>query len=428
MLTLRNKIQVAPSVNNTNDKKESFQKRLYTNSNILRIVLHKPIRENISLDTWYRIDMKLVTEMGLTTDRHASPIQVSCNVLYKNNFCHGKFRIQTRPVAEDAWDPEVAKSEGFNAYNPIGGIEYKIDSYDDDGNDHSIPFYITLNANKRKDILPLTVGPFFINSASGIEGWQETSENINELEGQQYRTLSSSLSDSTTYFLLKEQWDFGTPGKIWDSAIIMTNVLLSVCQADPTYLSNKRLLDLSAGTGYIGLSIAQYYQNRPQYQSPNIVLTDLKEALSLIDQNRKLNNIEQSSHLEITPLSWGDKIEADNIVGGSNEPLDIIIASDVLYNVAHFPNLISTFLHLSTKDTVIYFGYKQRGLTHEEEVLFFDQCRQYFDIVQIVHIHGQVIQSDTPVKIYKMQLRQSTRSQQFYMLPILKQLLLKINW
>ncbi|CAO3648168.1 unnamed protein product [Mucor hiemalis] len=418
MLALRNKIQVVPSVYN-NEKNESFQKALYTNANIFRIVLHKPVREKIAFNKWYRIDMKLVTEMGLTTDRHALPIQVNCNVLYNNKFGEGRFKIQTRPVTEDAWDPEVAKSEGFNPYNAIGGIEYKIDQGEIDK-----PFYISLFANKRKDILPLTVGPFFINNESGIEGWQETNEKMNELEGQQYRTLASSLSDNTC-FLLKEQWDFGTPGKIWDSAIVMTNVLLGVCQLDPTYLSNKRVLDLSAGTGYIGLSIAQYYQNRPQHQSPYIVLTDLKEALNLIDQNRKLNNIEQSNHLEITPLSWGDKAEANNIIRDNNE-LDIIIASDVLYNVAHFPSLISTFLHLSNKNTIIYFGYKQRGLTYEEETMFFDQCKQFFDTTKIVHIQGQVIQSDTPVQIYKMQLHQAKN--QFYTLPFLKQLLLKINW
>jgi hypothetical protein len=89
------------------------------------------------------------------------------------------------------------------------------------------------------------------------DNWLNAEETINQLEKQQYRTLKSSLSNST-YFLLKEQWDFGTSGKIWDSAIVMTQILIDLFASNSHHFSNKHILDLSAGTGYIGLYIAQY--------------------------------------------------------------------------------------------------------------------------------------------------------------------------
>lgn len=140
--------------------------------------------------------------------------------------------------------------------------------------------------------MPLTVGPIYIKNDNEMGDWSDNRiETINELERQHYRSLQSSLS-SDTYFLLKEQWDLGTPGKIWDSAIVVTQILINLFAADPNHFSDKRILDLSAGTGYIGLSIAQYYQKHNTKKSPKIVLADLEEALDLIDQNRKLNNMD----------------------------------------------------------------------------------------------------------------------------------------
>lgn len=378
---------------------ESFSKPLYRNSNLLRVVLHRPIENSIKLNKWYRIDLKLVTEMGLLMDQHPYLIKLTCKVLVKNKFSLDTHQIECRPISEDAWDPDAARSEGFHPRKPIGGIEYRINSNAAIQHD---PFYISLtrtSAMNVTNILSLTVGPIYIQDNNIEQNWSPTKNN---LEGQQYRTLQSSLSNST-YFLLKEQWDFGTPGKIWDSAIVMTNILLKIFAMNSNHLSNKRVLDLSAGTGYIGLSIAQCHQD--SIDPPHIILTDLKEALDLIEQNRELNNIQKSPHLSIKALSWGNKEEAQNIT--RDGLLDIIIASDVLYNVVHFPSLISTFRHLCGQSTIIYLCYKQRGLTLGEEKSFFNQCKKYFRITQLENIEQQQLkqfENATAVKIYKVQL------------------------
>lgn len=367
---------------------DSFSKPLYRNSNLMRIVLHRRIENSIQLTKWYRIDLKLVTEMGLVMDQHPHLIKLTCHILVNNKF--SPHQIDCRPISEDAWDPDAAKSEGFLPHKPIGGIEYRINTA------LQVPFFYLSLKTHVSNVLALTVGPIYIQ----VRNEQTQSPRPNDLEGQQYRALKSSLSNST-YFLLKEKWNFGTPGKIWDSAIVMTDILFKIFAADPTHLSNKRVLDLSAGTGYIGLSMAQCYQECEQ--PPHIILTDLEEALDLIEENRVLNNIEESSHLSIETLSWGNKEEADKITRGG--ALDIIIASDVLYNVVHFPSLISTLCDLCDPSTTIYLCYKQRGLTLQEEKSFFHQCKKHFCISQLENIEQQQLENTTAVKIYKLWLR-----------------------
>ncbi|KAG2234045.1 putative methyltransferase-domain-containing protein [Thamnidium elegans] len=393
---------------------ESFSKSLYKNCNLLRIVLHRSIENNIVLNKWYRIDLKLVTEMGLLMDQHPHFIHLTCKLLIKNKF-NLQHLIDTRPIAEDAWDPEVAQSEGFHCYKPIGGIEYRINA--SAAAIQSTPFYITLitssSVTTAAQILPLTVGPIFIAETQPERDWYPD----NLLEGQQYRALQSCLSEST-YFLLKEQWNDGTPGKIWDSAIVMTKIFLKLFANDSNHLSNKRILDLSAGTGYIGLSIAQFYQSNQHISPPQIILTDLPEALNLMEQNQLLNHI-QSSHLDIVSLCWGNKMQAQDIT--NQGPLDIIIASDVLYNVVHFSSLISTLRHLCHQNTIVYLCYKQRGLTAKEENSFFSSCKKYFSVRQLKNIEQlqlKQFENTMTVRIYKLQLHSQ---------PLWGQLLLKLT-
>lgn len=381
-----------------------FQKTLYKNAHLLRIVLHKPIQQHIQLDKWYKIDLKLVTEMGLLVNKHQHTIQLSCQVLI-NNTLEPTFPIQIRPVSEDEWHPEVAQSMGFLASKAVGGLEYRITS-SQTATLTSGPLYLSLQVtddkqNNSPTILPLTVGPVCLQEPlAHSQNW--TKKELGDLEQQQFRALKTRQYN---YFLLKEQWDAGTPGKIWDSAIVMTDIFKTIFETNPYQLSNKRILDLSAGTGYIGLSLAQLYQQQ-SIEPPNVTLTDLPEALQLIKQNQILNNIQTTPYLNIEPLSWGNKREAEAIL--ANSKLDIVIASDVLYNVDHFPELLSTLQNLCSEHTCIYLCYKQRGLTVQEERSFFEQCKIKFHTT-----HLKQFKHETGVKIYL--LRKKPRFIKHYM-------------
>lgn len=389
---------------------DHFFKRLYTNSNLPRIILHRPIQQRITYGTWYRIDLRLVTEMGLTINSHDAPITLSCHMLMN---CSGYYKhvtiLKSRAISsENAWEPEVAKSEGFKAQHSIGGLEYRLTTFQHIPEDQ--PFFITLQVtDQESNILPLCVGPVWVSNEKhdilekNGDGWAH--ERIQQ-EQQQCRLLKAGQD---RYFLVKEQWDDGVPGKIWDSALVLADLL----NKNYNLLVGKRILDLSAGTGYIGLAIAQLFQSLPdeerQKGCPHITLSDVHQALDLIMANQRLNNIHDSEYLKIEPLHWGNKSDIKKIC--SKQPgngFDIIIASDIIYRKDDFVNILSTFRQLCSPNTIIFMGYKPRGLKQNEEKEFFNTCDKYFD-VQLIDYTKQDMDATMyhrmGVKLYRLQLK-----------------------
>lgn len=107
-------------------------------------------------------------------------------------------------------------------------------------------------------------------------------------------------------------------------------------------------------------------------------MTDLPHALDLIYQNRSSNHLE--GYTEIQALTWGNYSDVERLL--RRGPIDIIIASDVLYEPSSFSKLVETldWLSATVKDIDIFLGYKRRGLSREDEQSFFNICAEKFDI------------------------------------------------
>lgn len=121
---------------------------------------------------------------------------------------------------------------------------------------------------------------------------------------------------------------------------------------------------------------------------PEIVLTDLEEALPLMKCNQRLNHITNSSRLSFKRLRWGSKKDIDKVslnIPLSQKPFDYILVLDVLYNARDFPALITTFCQLLDKNenAKIIMGYKPRGLKQSEENMFFNECMLHLTIEQL---------------------------------------------
>lgn len=165
----------------------------------------------------------------------------------------------------------------------IGGLEYQLITSQHIPKDHS--FFITLQLkNHEPNILPLCVGPVWVDNekqkmADKNDGWAY--EHIQQ-EQQQYRPLKT---EKDRCLLIKEQWNDSVPGKVWDSALVLADLLTK----NYNLLVSKRILDLSAGTGYLGLVIAQLFQSLPdeerQKDCSHITLSDVYPALDLIKIN-----------------------------------------------------------------------------------------------------------------------------------------------
>ncbi|CAG8671615.1 3158_t:CDS:2, partial [Acaulospora morrowiae] len=186
------------------------------------------------------------------------------------------------------------------------------------------------------------------------------------------------------YLLIKELWDVGIPGKVWDSAFIVVQMFKDRIFQDPRIFRGKRILDLSTGTGFAGLYLASLVAslsrsgNEEHKFKTSVILTDLEHALNLIRANYTLNKklLESKDEviIEIKSLKWGDRSKAKNL-----GVIDYVIASDVVYEPDLFDSLIQTFVTVCTPGrTKIYLGYKRRGLTVVEEKKFFAKLQKKF--------------------------------------------------
>lgn len=121
----------------------------------------------------------------------------------------------------------------------------------------------------------------------------------------------------------------------------------------------------------------QIYKENKEYL-PQITMTDLTHSLDLIYQNRASNHLDD--YTEIQALAWGNHKDVQQLL--TKGPIDIIIASDVLYEPSSFSKLVETldWLSAAAENIDIFLGYKRRGLSREDEQSFFNICAEKFDI------------------------------------------------
>ncbi|KAF9356402.1 Methyltransferase-like protein 21A [Mortierella sp. AD094] len=268
-----------------------------------------------------------------------------------------------------------------------------------------VTFWISISSERDQGIVPLVLGPLTISLDT--RRVDDTRQVLRPISIPQRNGLSRRI------MLLKETWNNVPQGRVWDSAFILIDIFSkkvthNLYQSAPSVFAGKRILDLSAGTGLLGIFLAGLAQvelessrgssilssqtgsitplscNSPTPPCTTVMLTDLADALGLINFNVSSNwdRIAPNINIVAKELAWGATHLAQLGVG----ELDIVIASDVVYEVDSFKSLLETLCGLCTPGrTTLYLGYKRRHLTEDKESHFFDGIKNKFNVVETLH-------------------------------------------
>ncbi|KAG0073481.1 Methyltransferase-like protein 21D [Podila epicladia] len=456
---------------------------------LFRVLAKGFLHSEITEGEWKTIYLELVDEFknfkglpDLSLDAGQDVIPIDCHLLFEeNNSDSGsggqdpnntiidhhnatiaqQLTLQVREMQSTQWnDAESLPFPGIGR-NLSGGLEFRILRNDVRGcsRGKKMPSSCWIKIScpavlpQIGTVVPLVLGPFSIKTltTSSVRDFSTADCSheiyrpiqIHALEfvpGPGSTTLASDaeveVQATTRTMLLKEIWNNFVPqGRIWDSAFVMNDYFSKVVYdgvdrgATPLF-ARKRILDLSAGTGVLGLCVAGLAQleqdasvilslcptavlprlssrcpstaaplrsgfvhyNKGLAPHTSVIMTDLDEAMGLLKLNIQVNRprIAPGVALETRKLEWG------------SEPppgaFDVVLASDVVYQPHLLEQLLKTLHDLCTPGvTKIYLGYKPRGMDPIQEMEFFATLRHDFRVYELkLDFNVRILQLSMP--------------------------------
>lgn len=160
-----------------------------------------------------------------------------------------------------------------------------------------------------------------------------------------------------------EDQRLGIAGHAWPGG----RALLSFVAAHLDILRCQRILELGAGTGLLGIGCDLLLQRASSSAEHTVFVTDVGEAVPLMEQNVQLNGASRTTAAE---LVWG---RTDVLQFGA--PLDVVIMAEVAYIKENFSDLAATLASLCGPKTVVIHGYRLREACGSP--LFFDELTKF---------------------------------------------------
>ncbi|XP_029450794.1 EEF1A lysine methyltransferase 3 [Rhinatrema bivittatum] len=135
----------------------------------------------------------------------------------------------------------------------------------------------------------------------------------------------------------------GVAAPVWEAAL----TLCGYFEAEKMNFSGKKVIELGAGTGIVGILAVLL--------GGNVTITDLPHALKQIQEN-VLSNVpyHYPAQPRVCALAWGqdqDSFPTD---------YDFILGADIVYLKETYPLLIRTLRHLCGSQCTIYLSSKMR--------------------------------------------------------------------
>lgn len=148
-----------------------------------------------------------------------------------------------------------------------------------------------------------------------------------------------------------------------------------------------QVIELGAGCGFVGIAMAQTVAS-------NVLLTDLKDASSILAYNIENATPLPVSSLRAEVLDWEEKA-SDSFT----TKYDVLLVSDCIYNPDSTPHLVDCLHRLTRKspNAMILIGFKRR---HTADDLFFQLMQQRkFEVIETSNINTPHITSEYDTSI-----------------------------
>ncbi|KAF9949127.1 hypothetical protein BGZ72_009019 [Mortierella alpina] len=429
---------------------------------LFRLLPTNLLSSQICLNTWLFVSLEVVGEFG-RYQNGADPLHtfrlkegqlvlpLECRLIGEDGMDDGAFVLEKREVQSANWhDTESLSGLGIGP-SGRGGFEIRIIRRNGLNMRQGGPprkekcVCIWIGAETDHRIVPVVLGPITLSLSS----WQP----VDHRECRVMRPFHiPALGRMKRTVLLHEIWNNVPQGRVWDSAFGMVElfsraVTNGINASAPPLFAGKRILDLSAGTGLLGLYVAGLAQieiesqlpllptptlaslsksgatrvtpstpswssvAQSQYTPPliksaslspsfipstTVLMTDLPDAIDLISRNIITNRdrIAPNVKLEAKQLRWGTA----HLPSLGAERFDIVIASDVVYDRNSSKDLLDTLCGLCTSErTTIYLGCKRRKQYKDLEEEFLQQAR--------VHFHAEESVDDLGIQVLRLSTR-----------------------
>ena len=149
-----------------------------------------------------------------------------------------------------------------------------------------------------------------------------------------------------------------TASTVWDAGIVLAALVHASATTDSRSCS-RRLLDLGAGTGIVGISAAA------SGKFAEVVLSDLPTVVPLLQRNVASNTGACSGcRIEVLPLAWDDTAALQRVAHSG--PFDLIVGGDLLYRLPVVPPLLHALSHLVSESTTVLLA---ASLQHSPETI-----------------------------------------------------------
>ena len=157
-----------------------------------------------------------------------------------------------------------------------------------------------------------------------------------------------AVSEAATLRICEEMGE-SIARHIWDAGVALAALLCDVSiqsrlqdeyqllAARVRSLSGLRAIELGSGCGIVGLQLAQIC---PKAQ---VLLTDLPEAMEVLERNVSIATLAQDSQVSTNTLNWDDESLPEAVAG---QTFDLVLVSDCTYNSDSIPSLVRTLASL----------------------------------------------------------------------------------